>query len=86
MSKASFIIKKERLREFYLLVGSIIFRMTNQAFSGDVMAEVAYNINLFSSIMNQSFEIIKFVFLKIFELNTIFDKLLRPQHNKTLEK
>ena len=68
MSKASFIIKKERLREFYLLVGSIIFRMTNQAFSGDVMAEVAYNINLFSSIMNQSFEIIKFVFLKIFEL------------------
>ena len=78
MSKASFIIKKERLREFYLLVGSIIFRMTNQAFSGDVMAEVAYNIDLFSSIMNQSFEIIKFVFLKIFELNTIFDKLLRP--------
>ena len=78
MSKASFIIKEERLREFYLLVGSIIFRMTNQAFSGDVMAEVAYNINLFSSIMNQSFEIIKFVFLKIFELNTIFDKLLRP--------
>ena len=68
MSKASFIIKKERLREFYLLVGSIIFRMTNQAFSGDVMAEVAYNINLFSSIMNQSFEIIKIVFLKIFEL------------------
>ena len=78
MSKASFIIKKERLREFYLLVGSIIFRMTNQAFSGDVMAEVAYNINSFSSIMNLSFEIIKFVFLKIFELNTIFDKLLRP--------
>ena len=78
MSKASFIIKKERLREFYLLVGSIIFRMTNQAFSGDVMAEVDYNINLFSSIMNQSFEIIKFVFLKVFELNTIFDKLLRP--------
>ena len=77
MSKASFIIKEERLREFYLLVGSIIFRMTNQAFSGDVMAEVAYNINLFSSIMNQSFEIIKFVFLKIFELNTFFDKLLR---------
>ena len=60
--------------------------MTNQAFSGDVMAEVAYNINLFSSIMNQSFEIIKFVFLKIFELNTIFKNLLRSQHNKTLEK
>ena len=68
MSKASFIIKEERLREFYLLVGSIIFRMTNQAFSGDVMAEVSYNIILFASIMNQSFEIIKFVFLKIFEL------------------
>ena len=78
MSKASFIIKKERLREFYLLVGSIIFRMTNQAFSGDVMAQVSYNIILFSSIMNQSFEIIKFVFLKIFELDTIFDMLLRP--------
>ena len=68
MSKASFIIKEERLREFYLLVGSIIFRMTNQAFSGDVMAQVSYNIILFSSIMNQSSEIIKFVFLKIFEL------------------
>ena len=78
MSKASFIIKKERLREFYLLVGSIIFRMTNQAFSGDVVAQVSCNIILFSSILNQSFEIIKFVFLKIFELNTIFDKLLRP--------
>ena len=78
MSKASFIIKKERLREFYLLVGSIIFRMTSQAFSGDVVAQVSCKIFLFSSIINQSFEIIKFVFLKIFELNTIFDKLLRP--------
>ena len=47
MSKASFIIKKERLREFYLLVGSIIFRMTNQAFSGDVVAQVSYNIFYF---------------------------------------
>ena len=55
MSKASFIIKKERLREFYLLVGSIIFRMTNQAFSGDVMAHVSDNITIktfFSNIDN----------------------------------
>ena len=79
MSKASFIIKKERLREFYLLVGSIIFRMTSQAFSGDVVAQASYNTILFSSILNQSVKIIKFVFLENFRIiNTIFDKLLRP--------
>ena len=72
MSKASFIIKKERLREFYLLVGSIIFGRTNQAFSGDVVAQASYNMILFSSIMNQSFKIIKFVFLKIFELHKYY--------------